>query len=89
MKIFKQISIACLLLGSFFIATTAYAGPDCTCRHKDGEAKEGQTVCIKTHNGMTLARCERVLNNTSWKMLEDSCPFSQIDNPKMNINTAG
>ena len=56
----------------------AYAGSQCTCRFVGGDIAEGQTACIKTPKGMVLARCERVLNNTSWKMLGTPCPSSQL-----------
>ncbi|MEZ5800497.1 MAG: hypothetical protein R3D29_08480 [Nitratireductor sp.] len=52
------------------------AGPngDCTCRSPGGDVVEGQTACLKTSKGMVLARCEKVLNNTSWKFLDQPCP---------------
>ncbi|MFZ1814178.1 MAG: hypothetical protein WBO55_01990 [Rhizobiaceae bacterium] len=58
----------------------ALAGPngDCTCRHTGGDTVEGQTACIKTAKGMMLARCERVLNNTSWTFLNQPCPVSAL-----------
>lgn len=28
---------------------------------------------------MAMARCERVLNNTSWKMLDVPCPFANAE----------
>jgi len=69
---------ALVLTGALGQSTlTASAGPDCTCRHSDGEIAEGQTACIKSPNGMTMARCERVLNNTSWKILDQPCPYSE------------
>ena len=52
----------------------AWADPNCTCRAAGVEAELGQTVCLKTPSGFQLARCEMVLNNTSWKFLGDSCP---------------
>jgi len=55
--------------------STAWAGSNCTCRGADGvEATIGETVCLKTPSGQRLARCEMVLNNTSWKFLEGACP---------------
>lgn len=64
-----------LVSGSGFISPVS-AGQDCTCRHIGGETPEGQTACIKTPKGMTMARCERVLNNTSWKILKQACPLA-------------
>ena len=62
-------------------AGAAQAGPDgdCSCRYNGGEVIEGQTACIKTAKGPTLARCERTLNNTSWKFLNQPCPTASLD----------
>lgn len=59
------------------------AGPngECTCRYEGGDVVEGQTACIKTAKGMQLARCDRVLNNTSWKFLDQPCPTAEISQP--------
>lgn len=66
----------------------ALAGKDCTCRYKGAEVTEGQTACIKTPKGMQMARCERVLNNTSWKFLEVPCPLaSHIEKPNLSTGT--
>lgn len=65
-------------LGIFVLPATALAAPDCTCRYDGGEVAEGQTACIKGPKGMTMARCEKVLNNTSWKMLNQPCPQSAV-----------
>ena len=62
--------------GSALLPQQALAGPNCTCRHSGGDVEEGQTACIKGPKGMTMARCDRVLNNTSWKMLDTPCPLA-------------
>jgi hypothetical protein len=59
------------------IAVTATASPasaDCTCRGPGVVAHHGQTICLKTSTGYRLARCEMVLNNSSWKFLAEACP---------------
>lgn len=62
----------------FLIGTTGAvaAGPngECTCRHKGGDVPEGKTICMQTPKGMQMAKCDRVLNNTSWKFLGLPCP---------------
>lgn len=82
-----------LILGS---ALPALAGPngDCTCRSPGGDVVEGQTACLKTSKGFMLARCEKVLNNTSWKLLDQPCPVTQLtpaspDFIKFLLSTAG
>ena len=57
-----------------FGGADAWAGANCTCRGPGVEATLGETVCLKTPSGFRLARCEMVLNNTSWKFLPDACP---------------
>jgi hypothetical protein len=37
-------------------------------------------VCLKTPSGPRLARCEKVLNNSSWKFLPDACPQASRQN---------
>jgi len=55
-------------------SASAWAGQNCTCRAEGVEATLGQTVCLRTPAGLRLARCEMVLNNTSWKFLDGPCP---------------
>jgi hypothetical protein len=67
---------AALLAG----ATTSPASADCTCRAQGGiEAFLGETVCIATASGARLARCDMVLNNTSWTFLDSPCPQALLD----------
>ena len=54
------------------------AGPDCTCRYDGGEIPEGQFACLKTPGGLVMARCERVLNNTSWTITNNPCPTARL-----------
>lgn len=66
------------LAAASIAAQPALSAPDCTCRGNGQNIPEGQTVCLKTASGNKLARCERVLNNTSWKMLGEECPVAQL-----------
>lgn len=53
----------------------AWAGKDCVCIGNGQRIKEGTVVCLQISASMRyLARCERVLNNTSWKKVQDGCP---------------
>ena len=82
------LAVALGLSGLFVFHGPVYAGPECTCRFSGGEVAEGQTACIKSPNGMKMARCEKVLNNTSWKILDTPCPYSQVkplEIPNMTI----
>jgi hypothetical protein len=53
------------------------ASATCTCIYTGGTVKEGETACIWTAKGNTLARCEKVLNNTSWTVLNKPCSVNQ------------
>lgn len=82
MKMQNVILAAALALpGISAFYSSAFAGPECTCRHAGGDVPEGQTACINSPNGMKMARCEKVLNNTSWKMLDAPCPYSEVKPP--------
>ncbi len=75
------------------LASVSSAAADCTCRFKGGETPEGQTACIATSSGSTLARCEKFLNNTSWKMLGQPCPSASLSVPDgtagLSFSTSG
>ena len=63
----RVIAILCLL------PTLSFGAPECSCRSKGVVAYEGQIICLQTPNGPQLARCEKVLNNTSWRFLQRPC----------------
>ena len=60
------------------LAAQTSAHAECTCRHEGGDVMEGGTACLKTPSGFMLARCEKVLNNTSWKNLNQPCPSAAL-----------
>ncbi len=68
----SKFSRALVVLCSLWFPHAAMA--TCTCIYKGGTVKEGETACIWTAKGNALARCEKVLNNTSWKLLGKACP---------------
>ncbi|EKF40991.1 hypothetical protein NA8A_17520 [Nitratireductor indicus C115] len=72
-----QISRPCLLLAGGIVlmmaAATSAAKADCLCRANGEQYKHGQLVCLKLPQGSQLARCDKVLNNASWKFLGQSC----------------
>jgi len=51
---------------------------DCTCRSRDVVANEGEVVCLTTPLGQRLARCDKVLNNSSWTFLQAACPTASL-----------
>ena len=76
-----KIIVAALLAFSSLLASPAFAGEKCKCRFNGGYVEEGQTACIKTSNGLSLARCEKVLNNSSWTVIEKGCPTANLIKP--------
>lgn len=74
-------ALKCALIGVALCIGFTPASAGCTCRAKDVVANEGEVVCLNTPLGQRLARCDKVLNNTSWTFL-GACPaVSQIPTP--------
>lgn len=62
-----------------FTVPSAFAGQDCECLGNGKRIKEGGVVCLQIGSSQRyLARCERNLNNTSWKKISDGCPTAQM-----------
>ena len=72
MRLGLALSLCCLAS----VAATAKAH-DCTCKFAGGDVKQGDTACITTAKGKSLARCEMALNNSSWTVLDEPCPVEQ------------
>lgn len=77
------------MTAAFFCAEPAFAGQDCECLGNGKRVKEGSVVCLQIGSSQRyLARCERNLNNTSWKKITDGCPVSQLpgaSSPGMSV----
>jgi hypothetical protein len=72
MRLGLAFGLSCLAMFS----ATALAH-DCTCKFAGGDVKQGQTACIPTAQGKSLARCDMSLNNSSWTVLDEPCPVEQ------------
>jgi hypothetical protein len=68
-----RVALAFLIAG--LIPSAAKA--ECTCLFAGGAVEHGQTACIQTAKGKQLARCEKVLNNSSWTFLDEACDVEQ------------
>nr|WP_319387363.1 hypothetical protein [uncultured Roseibium sp.] len=65
--------------GVVFLSTLAHAqNISCTCRYKGSDYGVGESICLKSPNGMKMATCSMVLNNTSWKFTNAPCPLSML-----------
>ncbi|UCI05089.1 hypothetical protein [Mesorhizobium sp. B1-1-8] len=60
------------LLWTLAAAAPALAAPECLANGKS--FKVGETACLTLAGETHLARCDMVLNNTSWTKIEDGCP---------------
>jgi hypothetical protein len=59
----------------------ALADPNCTCRNGGEFYRVGQLACIRGQ----LARCEMFLNNTSWRIIAETCPVSQASSSPLAL----
>jgi hypothetical protein len=50
----------------------------CRCRFGGSQFRLGDTVCMSTPLGVQLARCDLVLNNTSWVPMGVPCTMSGL-----------
>lgn len=64
--------IILLLAGVVVPASSARA--ECTCRANGTDYILGEVICLKGR----LARCDTVLNNTSWTLLPSGCPQAGV-----------
>ena len=78
MKTAKLVSVFALI--NFSVMTSAHA--ECTCKYKERDIPEGTTICMQTPNGAQMAKCEKVLNNTSWKFTNAVCPTANSQGVK-------
>ncbi|MFK0690400.1 hypothetical protein ACFX5Q_19670 [Mesorhizobium sp. IMUNJ 23033] len=75
-------AIAALAMAS---ATPAFAAPECLANGKSFQV--GQVACLTLGEKSHLARCEMVLNNTSWTKIHDDCPATKPPLHPTSIST--
>jgi hypothetical protein len=73
MRIAIMLSLNWLLLASSSSGSQTAAPAELVyvCRYPDGIAQQGETICLAAQR--QLARCEKVLNNASWRLLGIEC----------------
>jgi hypothetical protein len=49
----------------------------CRCRFQEHEFRVGEEVCMSTHVGVVIARCDLLQNNTSWVPTGTPCTISR------------
>jgi hypothetical protein len=77
-----------ILIGSLFLASAlmirvagAHTTHVCPCRYPGGIALPGAVICLEVDGKRSLARCEMVLNNSSWRFLGEPCPIAALTTP--------
>lgn len=63
-----------LLAVAMLAASPTAAFADCQCLANGRKYHHGEVACLMLPNGDQLARCDMVLNNSSWKKIRDGCP---------------
>jgi hypothetical protein len=53
----------------------------CRCRYQGHEYRLGEVVCMQTHLGTVLTRCDLFMNNTSWIPSSEACTISRAPAP--------
>ena len=66
--------LLCPIAMGFVMAATgaALAAPECLANGKSFQL--GQSACLTLAGESHLARCDKVLNNSSWTKVADNCP---------------
>ena len=54
----------------------------CRCRFAGRDFRVGEVVCMNTHLGTVLARCDLIENNTSWMASLTPCELSRAPSPE-------
>jgi hypothetical protein len=63
---------------AFVMASPAAALADQQCLANGKSYQVGQVACLTVSDQSHMARCDLVLNNTSWTKIDDSCPDSTM-----------
>lgn len=50
----------------------------CLCRFRGQDFRLGTAVCMNTHVGTVIARCDLFLNNTTWVPTDQPCVMSFV-----------
>ncbi|TIS99659.1 MAG: hypothetical protein E5W72_14035 [Mesorhizobium sp.] len=67
----------CLCAAALALAATpAFADAECLANGKSFQI--GQVACLTLSGQSHLARCDMVLNNTSWTKIRDDCPENML-----------
>lgn len=51
----------------------------CTCRYKGEDYGLGDSICLRSPDGLRMATCSMILNNTSWQFSNAPCPVTGVE----------
>lgn len=77
-----------LIAFAMLVASQGLAFADCQCLANGRRYHHGEIACLILPNGSQLARCDMVLNNSSWKKIRDGCPEAGVAPPPVETPTA-
>ena len=72
-----RLALAVLVL-SAFSSGEAFAEHKCQCLYQGKKFEQGAFVCIRVDGATRLARCDMLLNNSSWTFVKSGCPTALI-----------
>ena len=71
--------ISMVIAGALLVdAAGAHTTHPCPCRYSGGVAPPGAVVCLDVDGKRSLARCVMMLNNPSWRFLDEPCPIASL-----------
>lgn len=76
--------MAIMILGLMTASQSAVAdaAKTCQCRAGGEYYNTGSLICLGKGKNAQMARCEMALNNTSWKLLGERCPYAASTPPE-------
>ena len=74
----RRLVIAIAALAAATLPALAAGGFECRCLYQGKFFSQGETVCIRVDGRAKLARCDMMLNNSSWTFLKSGCPSAMM-----------
>jgi uncharacterized membrane protein len=71
--------LASLLVALAVLAPAgASAEHKCQCLYHGKKFEQGELVCLRVDGATRLARCDMLLNNSSWTFVQTGCPTALL-----------
>jgi hypothetical protein len=75
----RILPIGVLLIAVSFGTLSFAQSVNCTCRYQGEDFGIGDSICLKGSDGLKMATCSMVLNNTSWQFSNAPCPLTEFN----------